>query len=56
MPRPTNKNGAKMKSISITVPEELLAEIKEVAKQEHRSVSSLITVLIEQRIKEGKLQ
>jgi hypothetical protein len=42
----------KTKSISITVPEDVLEEIKKIARQERRSVSSLVTVLMEEKIRE----
>jgi metal-responsive CopG/Arc/MetJ family transcriptional regulator len=42
----------KMSKISITIPEELLAGLKELAKKEHRSVSAQIASLVERALVE----
>lgn len=44
----------KTKSISITVPEDVLEEIKRLAKKDRRSVSSLVAILMEEHIAKEK--
>jgi metal-responsive CopG/Arc/MetJ family transcriptional regulator len=44
----------KMSKISITLPEELLKGLKELAKKEHRSVSAQIAALVDKALEETR--
>lgn len=49
-----SEDKTKTKSISITVPEDVLEEIKKLAKKDRRSVSSLVAILMEEHIAKEK--